>query len=101
MHPQKRSRGWKMTLQASNSNWKIIARSHEYYIEATKHCSEEWDRIMSLQQKEVLSDEDRATLDRLRQKFDLVLSADFQMQKLVPYWGLTPQTWKHLLSSET
>ena len=67
------------------------ARSHEYYIEATKHCSEEWDRIMSLQQKEVLSDEDRATLDRLRQKFDLVLSTDFQMQKLVPYWGLTPQ----------
>ena len=67
------------------------AKSHEYYIEVTKRCSQEWDRITSLQQKEVLSDEDRATLDGLKQRFDLVLSADFQMQKLVPYWGLTPQ----------
>ena len=44
-----------------------------------------------MQQRESLSDEDRETLDGLQKRFDLVISANFQMQKFVPYWGLSPQ----------
>jgi len=36
-----------------------------------------------------MTDEERLTV--MKSKFKLVLAADYQMSKLVPYWGLSPQ----------
>jgi len=47
--------------------------------------------IASLEQKATLTDEKTVTLDGLKKRFTLVLSADFQMRKLVPYWGYSAQ----------
>ena len=41
--------------------------------------------------KRQLTEEEEAQLDGLKSRFNLVLSADFQMCKLIPYWGLSPQ----------
>ena len=38
-----------------------------------------------------LSGEENGRLDDMKRKFILVISADYQMCKLVPYWGLTAQ----------
>ncbi len=80
-------------LKQQNENHRAETnQSHVYFVEVTKRCSSEWAEITSLEQKETtLSDEEKATLDGLKSKFNLVLSADFQMSKLVPYWGLSAQ----------
>ena len=47
----------------------VAMKSHEYY----------------------RTEEEESELTRLHHKFTLLLSADYQMSKLVPYWGLPPQ----------
>ena len=37
------------------------------------------------------TEEEEDTLTRLKHNFTAVLSVDYQMQKLVPHWGLSPQ----------
>ena len=66
-------------------------KSHSYYTEVTTRCSEEWATITSLEQKEVLSDTEKETLAGLKTRFTHVICADYQMAKLVPYWGLSAQ----------
>ena len=63
-------------------------KSHSYY---TTRCSEEWATITSLEQKEVLSDDEKVTLAGLKTRFTHVICADYQMAKLIPYWGLSSQ----------
>ena len=41
--------------------------------------------------KKTLTTEEMLTLDGLKKRLNLVLSADFQMCKLVPYWGYSAQ----------
>ena len=64
---------------------KPIARS------VTAQCKNEWDEIVELEKKSTLSDEEKKQLDHLKNTFNLVLCADYQMCKLVPYWGMSPQ----------
>ena len=79
-------------LKADHEDHKLKAqKSHCNYTEVTKHCSEEWATITSLEQKEVLSDDEKGTLVGLKNKFTHVICADYQMAKLVAYWGLSAQ----------
>ena len=57
---------------------------HQYYLETTKCCHDKWDAIES---KEDKTEDELSSLDTLKHGFTLTLSADYQMQKLVPYWG--------------
>ena len=66
-------------------------KSHDYYIEIKNRCKREWEEIDSLQSKPVRTEEEEDTLTRLKHNFTAVLSVDYQMQKLVPHWGLSPQ----------
>ena len=47
--------------------------------------------VLQTKQKTTLTDDETVTLDGLKKRFTLVLSADFQMCKLVPYWGYSAQ----------
>ena len=66
-------------------------KSHDYYIEVSKRCTSEWNEISELSKKSTLSEEEAQKLESLKNKFNLVCSADYQMGKLIPYWGCTAQ----------
>ena len=66
-------------------------KSHEYYTEVCTRCAREWKEITSLDEKPDLSEEEAQILESLKNKFNVVVSADYQMRKLVPYWGLSAQ----------
>ena len=57
--------------------------SHEYYLEQIQKCKRAMDKINEA------SDDDEA--DQLRSRFTLVISTDYQMNKLTPHWGYSPQ----------
>ena len=65
--------------------------SHEDHIKLTKRCKEQMEKISTLQQNTSRSEEEDEELTQLQDRFILVLSADFQMSKLIPSWGLSPQ----------
>ena len=50
-------------------------------------CASEWKEIQNLSSIEENSEQ----LKDLQHRFTLVLSADYQMSKLLPYWGCSPQ----------
>ena len=58
-------------------------KSHSYYKQVTQQCQQAWQEMENMQ--------GAAELGTARHNFTLVLSADYQMQKLVPYWGYSPQ----------
>ena len=66
---------------------KEARESLKNYNELIDKCAQEWKEIQDLQS----SPDNSGRLNELQQKFTLVLSADYQMNKLLPYWGLTPQ----------
>ena len=71
-----------------------ILRSHkeeasaarDYYNEMTQSCSDKWNKIMELSNQQ--STEQLAVAQHT---FTLVLSADYQQNKLIPHWGRTEQ----------
>ena len=65
--------------------------AHEYYQKVTVQCADEWKEILDLVEKPCLTETESTELATLKHKFNLVLSADYQMGKLVPYWGESPQ----------
>ena len=76
---------------------KVAQESHQYFVDVTKRCAKEWADINELECKSVLTNDQEEQLAVLKHKFNVVnvvnvvLSADYQMSKLVPYWGLSPQ----------
>ena len=60
-----------------------------HYLEVTKRCKAEWAEFTELEAKSTLNDDEKERLAILKNGFNLVLSADYQMAKLVPYWGQT------------
>ena len=66
-------------------------KSHTYYSEVIARCAMEWNDITSLEEKETLTEDEKLKLDGLKCKFNLVISVDYQMFKLVPYWGYSAQ----------
>ena len=66
-------------------------KSHDYYKDITSRCSKDWETIYILESKENRNEQENQMLENLHHNFTAVLSADYQMQKLVPYWGFSPQ----------
>ena len=66
--------------------------AHKYFMDVTKKCSKEWAEIVELEGRlPELTDDEEEKLAVMKHKFNLVLAADYQMGKLVPYWGQSPQ----------
>ena len=66
--------------------------AHKYFVDVTKRCEEEWKEIVELEARSLtLTRDEEERLTVLKHKFNAVLSADYQMCKLVPYWGQSPQ----------
>ena len=51
-------------------------------------CAKEWKEIEAKQNK---TEQEIDTLTQLKHNFTAVLSADYQMHKLVSYWGSSSQ----------
>ena len=64
---------------------------HQYFMEVTERCTKEWKRIVELEEHTSLEADQEQELATLKHTFNLVISADYQMAKLVPYWGYSPQ----------
>ena len=56
-----------------------------------ERCSNQWKRIKELEGPSILSEEEEEELTRLHNVFTLTVSADYQMSKLIPFWGMSPQ----------
>ena len=65
------------------------AKAREYYNDMTIRCKEQWDKIQQLSQESLPSAV--SEMNRLKHSFTLTVSADYQMSKLVPHWGYSPQ----------
>ena len=65
--------------------------SLQYYKEIKEKCCEQWKEIITLDSKSDRSSAEDEQLRQLKHCLTLVISADYQMQKLVPYWGFSPQ----------
>ena len=57
-----------------------------------KKCTTKWDRIVELEAGLDLSSDEEEELEVLKRSSSLVLAVDYQMSKLVPYWGQSPQS---------
>ena len=62
--------------------------SHAYHIEVIDCCVKDWEKISDLSGSVL---EDSEELTTLKRTFTLVISADYQMSKLIPNWGSSPQ----------
>ena len=60
-------------------------------MDAVKRSKDHWGKIKELDGKLSLSSQEEESLTLLRKKIDLVLSTEYQMSKVVPYWGFFPQ----------
>ena len=76
--------------QALEDHRHKAAEAHKYYVDATKLCAEEWAEIANLEGRS-LSPEENERLTTMKCKFSVVLSVDYQMSKLIPYWGASSQ----------
>ena len=65
--------------------------SLKYYKEMKERCAQQWKRISEMEQLPSRSPEQEVELQQLKHTFTLVFSADYQMNKLMPYWGQSPQ----------
>lgn len=61
----------------------VARESLQYYSEMKKKCTQQWE-ISEIEAKP-------SKTQALKHCFTLLLSTDFQMQKLLPYWGRSPQ----------
>ena len=66
-------------------------KSHEYYTQVTTECKCKWEEIKDLEVKNGRTEEEDERLGHLKHCFTAVISADYQMSKLVPFWGVSPQ----------
>ena len=66
------------------------AKSHEYYKEMVDRCSKQWKKIKELEET-VTSSEEESVLTNLKTTFTMTIDADYQMSKLIPHWGYSPQ----------
>ena len=77
------------SLEDSLEEHRTKARlSHEQHIELKKRCKEAMEKIKSIEQCSETNEE----LTLLKPKFTLTMSADYQMSKLIPHWGFSPQS---------
>ena len=63
----------------------------EHYKFTIEQCEKNWKAILELISKDTLDVAEEKELERRQASFMLVLSADYQMTKLIPHWGNTAQ----------
>ena len=81
----------KQEIEAALKKHKDEAReSLACYRSMIDKCKQQWEDIKELEAKSCTAEEDEQ-LHTLRNTFTLILSADYQMNKLMPYWGRSPQ----------
>lgn len=80
-----------MTQQELEEHKQEAAKSHKYYKEMVERCSKQWKTIQNLEEKTVLSVKEESELTNLKTTFTMTIDADYQMSKLIPYWGYSPQ----------
>ena len=61
-----------------------------HYVEVTTRASE-WKESFELEKTGSLRDVEKERLVDMKNKFNLLLCADYHQCKLVPYWGMSPQ----------
>lgn len=86
-------RGRNETLKQSlETHHQELQAAHKFFMDITNKCSKEWTEITELEGRlPQLTADEQEKLAMMKHKFSLVLSADYQMGKLVPYRGLSPQ----------
>ncbi len=69
------------------------SKAQDFYRETTEKCKNDWEQIKHLEAipPELRSEDQQSCLSRKKQAFTLVLSADYQQAKLIPYWGYPAQ----------
>lgn len=90
-HVKKLEDEMKLLKQRQECHRDEAQKSHIYYQKVTAQCAVEWEEITLLEKKRSLTRVEKGKLTRLKKKFDLVICADYQMCKLVPYWGMSAQ----------
>jgi hypothetical protein len=70
---------------------KLAQEALEHYKFTTGKCKRDWQAIVSLASRENLDELGQRQLQTLKESFVLVLSADYQMSKLIPFWGSSAQ----------
>ena len=63
-----------------------------FYCPTTSKCAENWTSVESLAAKTSRSSKEQQELDTKKHAFTLVVSADYQQSKLIPYWGCSAQS---------
>ena len=69
---------------------KITRESLQYFHHFIERCNKQWCEIVALESSSSSPERDQK-LQQLQNTFTLLLSADYQMSKLLPYWGHSPQ----------
>ena len=64
--------------------------SQTFYRETIEKCTDMWKQIQSLVAKASLTAEEEELATK-KHAFTLILSADYQQSKLIPYWGSSAQ----------
>ena len=72
-------------------NWLSACPKHILHNDVTKTCSTKWKRILELEEKLNLEKDEQEELEVLKWSFNLVLATDYQISKLIPFWGRSPQ----------
>ena len=70
---------------------RVANEALEHYKFITQKCKADWKAITDLASRDSLSAISQARLQALQESFTLVLSSDYQMTKLIPFWGDTAQ----------
>lgn len=70
---------------------KVAQEALEHYRFTVEKCKQDWKAIITLSSQEELSEASARELHCLRESFMLVISADYQMTKLIPHWGSSDQ----------
>ena len=70
---------------------KHALESRTSYNEDVCACKTQWQKIGAFDSVEQRTADQEQELQKLKENFVLVLAADYQQSKLVPYWGLSPQ----------
>ena len=60
--------------------------AHEDYISLTKRCKSEMEQIVKLEGKADRSEAEENELICVKQRFSIIICADYQMSKLLPHW---------------
>jgi hypothetical protein len=70
---------------------KVAQEALEHYRFTVEKCKQDWKAIVTLSSQDELSDASSRELEHLKESFMLVVSADYQMTKLIPHWGSSDQ----------